>query len=233
MAANGQQPDQLMEAVLKLTGLASQVERVEQSTRQRFDELAAACAEALAQVTAARQEAGNLAGRADGIERKLAELGALLSQMSSRITEMNDPGGPGGGQKKGNSDGEASYEVNQAPPWWQQDNEQTIATAERLRDWVNEVYRPGFGHLGKMLGDCWDRHPLCIAYLDTLHEAWCLLYIPTRDTKMVFAQLDWLTRPLLQSAEVMATETRPCLQHGHREPGQDITPFATWADDRR
>ena len=73
--------------------------------------------------------------------------------------------------------------------------------------------------LGAMLGDCWDRHPLCLAYLDTLHEAWCLLYIPERDPKMVFAQLDWLTRPLLQAAEVMARETSGC-RSGHREPGQ-------------
>jgi hypothetical protein len=232
-SADGQAPDPLTDAVLKLAGLAAQVERVEQSARQRFGELATACAEALAQVTAVRQEAGILGDRADGIERKLAELGALLSQMSSRITEMNDSAGPGGGKNAGNSDSEAPYEVNQAPPWWQPENERTVATTSRLRDWVDEVYRPGFGHLGKMLGDCWDRHPLCVAYLDTLHEAWCLLYIPTRDPKMVFAQLDWLTRPLLQAAEVMAAETRPCLQHGHREPGQDISPFTTWASDRR
>ena len=73
-----------------------------------------------------------------------------------------------------------------------------------------EVYRPVFGYLGAMLGACWDRHPLCLAYLDTLHEAWCLLYLPARDPKMVFAQLDWLTRPLLQAAEVMASDTSGC-----------------------
>ena len=66
-----------------------------------------------------------------------------------------------------------------------------------------------FGYLAAMLPGCWDRHPLCLACLDVLHEAWCLLYIPPRDPKMVFAQLDWLTRPLLQAAESMAAETRP------------------------
>jgi hypothetical protein len=77
-----------------------------------------------------------------------------------------------------------------------------------------------FGWLGAMLGDCWDRHPFCLACLDTLHEAWCLLYIPERDPKMVFAQLDWLTRPLIQAAEMMARETSGCRSGGHREPGQ-------------
>ena len=106
-------------------------------------------------------------------------------------------------------------------------------TTERLRDWVTEVYRPVFGCLGALLADCWDRHPLCLAYLDTLHEAWCLLYIPPRDPKMVFAQLDWLTRPLLQAAEVMARETSGC-RTGHREPGQPATPAVpAWLNGHR
>ena len=67
-----------------------------------------------------------------------------------------------------------------------------------------------------------------------IHEAWCLLYLPPRDPKMVFAQLDWLTRPLLQAAEVMAAETRPCRQHGHQEPGQPAAPTApAWATGHR
>ena len=88
--------------------------------------------------------------------------------------------------------------------------------------------------VGAMLADCWDRHPLCLAYLDVLHEAWCLLYIPPRDPKMVFAQLDWLTRPLLQAAEVMARETSGCRSSGHREPGQPVAPAVpSWLNGRR
>ena len=90
---------------------------------------------------------------------------------------------------------------------------------DRLADWVSEMYRPVFGYLADLLGPCWDQHPLCLAYLDTLHEAWCLLYIPARDPKMVFAQLDWLTRPLLQAAEVLAGETSGC-----RDRGTTATP---------
>ena len=97
-----------------------------------------------------------------------------------------------------------------------------------------EVYRPVFGYLGALLGDCWDRHPLCLACLDTLHEAWCLLYLPPRDPKMVFAQLDWLTRPLLQAAEVMARETSGCRSGGHREPGQPAAPAVpAWLNGHR
>ena len=84
-----------------------------------------------------------------------------------------------------------------------------------------------FGYLADLLAPCWQQHPLCLAYLDTLHEAWCLLYLPPRDPKMVFAQLDWLTRSLLQAAEVMADETRRCRDLGrHRDPGPDAAPSA-------
>jgi hypothetical protein len=87
-----------------------------------------------------------------------------------------------------------------------------------------------------LLAPCWRQHPLCLAYLDVLHEAWCLLYLQPRDPKMVFAQLDWLTRSLLQAAEVMASDTKRCRDLSrHRDLGQEITPFAAspWQNTRR
>ena len=199
--------------MLKLTDLAARVERVEQSAARRIGELAASCAEALAQVAGLREEAGTLGGRADGIEHKLAEVSALLARMSAQIDDLT--AAPEPDDQPG-----AAYRVNPGPPWWNPGDDRCADATERLRDWVDEVYRPVFGYLGAMLPGCWDRHPLCLACLDVLHEAWCLLYLPPRDPKMVFAQLDWLTRPLLQAAEVMAAETRPCRERGHREPGQ-------------
>ncbi len=203
----------MVAAVLKLTDLAARVERVEHSAAQRIDELAASCAEALAQVASLREEAGTLGGRADGIEHKLGEVSALLARMSAQIDDLTagpDPDGQPG----------AAYRVNPGPPWWNLGDDRCADAIERLRDWVDEVYRPVFGYLGVMLPGCWDQHPLCLACLDVLHEAWCLLYLPPRDPKMVFAQLDWLTRPLLQAAEIMAADTRPCRERGHRDPGQ-------------
>ena len=218
----------MVAAVLKLTDLAARVERVEQSAARRIEELAADCAKALAQVADLRQEAGTLGGRADGIERKLAEVSTLLSRMSAQIGDLTTAASPSPG------DPAAGYQVNPGPPWWQPGDDRCDDAAERLRDWVSEVYRPVFGYLGAMLPGCWDQHPLCLAYLDVIHEAWCLLYIPPRDPKMVFAQLDWLTRPLLQAAEVMAAETRPCRQRGHQEPGQPAVPAApAWVNGRR
>ena len=38
----------------------------------------------------------------------------------------------------------------------------------RLRAWVEQVYRPGYGHLAATLGPCWEAHDLCLYGLDIL-----------------------------------------------------------------
>jgi hypothetical protein len=217
----------LMAVVLRLTELASQVERVEQSTDRRLAELAESCAKARTEVTTAHEEAGSLGDRAGRIEQSIAEIGTLLAQMSTRIEELARDSESVKGKAR------APYQVNPVPPWWQPDHEQCGETVARLRDWVEEVFRPGFGHVGAKLAGCWEQHPVCVAYLDTLHEAWCLLYIPPRDARTVFAQLDWLTRSLLQAAEVLAKETRHCSVE-HRDPRHDfIGALPAWPNGRR
>jgi hypothetical protein len=116
--------------------------------------------------------------------------------------------------------------VHPGAPWWKTGDSRCEEAGERLADWVQDVYRPVYGYLADLLAPCWRRHPLCLVYLDVLHETWCLLYLNQRDPKMVFAQLDWLNRSLLQAAEVMANETKRCRDlGGHREPGQDASPL--------
>jgi len=220
--------DDTVAAVLRLTDLAAKVERVENASTRRIDELARDCAAAGEQLAELRSARGTLTGRADEIEQRLAEVGALLGRMSGQIDALTAPADGPAGERP-------AYRVNQAPPWWKPADERCTETSERLSDWVTEIYRPVFGYLADLLAPCWQRHPLCLAYLDTVHEAWCLLYISPRDAKMVFAQLDWLTRSLLQAAEVMANETRRCRDLGrHREPGQDAAPSAApWLNGHR
>jgi hypothetical protein len=225
--SNGSRDDDTVAAVMRLTDLAAKVERVEHTTTRRLDELARDCAAAMAQVTGLREELGTLGGRADGIEQRLAEVSALLEHMSGQIGVLTTQ------PAKPDETGPA-YQVNPAPPWWRPADDQCQDTTARLADWVQEVYQPVFGYLSGLLAPCWAQHPLCLAYLDTLHEAWCLLYITGRDPKMVFAQLDWLTRPLLQAAEVMATETRTCRDTGrHHDPAEPAAPAPAWRSARR
>jgi hypothetical protein len=223
----GSREEGTVAAVMRLTDLAAQVERVEHTSARRLDELARDCAAAMAQVSGLREELGSLGGRADGIEQRLADIGALLKHMSGQIGALTaepakaEDTGPG-------------YQVNPAPPWWKPADQRCQDTAARLADWVEEVYRPVFGYLGGLLAPCWAQHSLCLAYLDTLHEAWCLLYLTGRDPKMVFAQLDWLTRPLLQATEVMAAETRACRDTGrHRGSAQPAAAGPAWLNARR
>jgi hypothetical protein len=221
--------DGVIAAVLRLADLAAKIERVENASTRRTDELARDSGAAIEQVTGLGDALGTLAGRVDEIEQRLADVSALLGHMSGQINGLTAP------PKDPEGDG-LGYQVNAGPPWWKPDNERCRDAMERLADWVTEVYRPAFGYLADLLAPCWQHHSLCLAYLDVLHEAWCLLYLSPRDPKMVFAQLDWLTRSLLQAAEVMANETRRCRDLGrHREPGQDAEALsrASWPSARR
>jgi hypothetical protein len=211
--------DGTVAAVLRLADLAGKIERVENTATRRIDELARDCAAAREQVNGLRSPISALTGRADEIEQRLTEVSTLLGRMSAQITALTTPPGEA-------EDDDLGYRVNQPPPWWTPADQRCQDTADRLGDWVEDVYRPVYGYLGDLLAPCWRRHPLCLAYLDVLHEAWCLLYLGHRDPKMVFAQLDWLTRSLLQAAEVMANETKRCRDlTRHCEPGQDATTF--------
>ena len=207
--------DGTVAAVLRLADLAGKIERVDNTATQRVEELARDCVAVQKRVNGLSQVLGTLSSRADDVEQSLGEITALLGRMAAQITALTERDAEG--------DGDAfSYRVNQPPPWWTPEDQRCEDTAERLDDWVREVYRPVFGYLADLLAPCWRQHPLCLAYLDVLHEAWCLLYLQHRDPKMVFAQLDWLTRALIQAAEVMANDTRRCHDLArHCEPGHN------------
>ena len=147
--------------------------------------------------------------------------------MSAQITALTE-------QPADSDSDSGGYRVNPAPPWWKPDDPRCAETITRLADWIPEVYRPVYGYLADLLAPCWQRHPLCLAYLDVVHEAWCLLYLGQRDPKMVFAQLDWLNRSLLQAAEVMANETKRCREFGqHRDQAEPRVPHTPWLNARR
>jgi hypothetical protein len=212
--------DGTVAAVLRLADLAGKIERTDGAATRRAEELARDVAAVQEQVTGLSEMLSRLSGRADDIEQSLGEMAALLGRMAAQITALAER------PADGDSSDAFSYQVNPPPPWWMPADQRCQDTASRLDDWVHDVYRPVFGYLADLLAPCWRQHPLCLAYLDVLHEAWCLLYLQQRDPKMVFAQLDWLTRSLLQAAEVMANETKRCQDmNRHSEPGHDNGAF--------
>ena len=176
-------------------------------TADRLSELARQLADAsdrLGEVlaTAARQAA--ILDSLDGLEQQVATLADQITLIVS-------------GQGDGGDAGVEIYRPPPAPRWWKLSGDERVAALARLRAWVEQVYRPGYGHLAAALGACWDQHPLCLYGLDWLMELWSALYLPPeRDTSDLAGQAEWQIRLLPALAEQMRLETTRC---HHRPPG--------------
>ena len=109
-------------------------------------------------------------------------------------------------------DGElAVYQPPASPRFWKLDGQARQDAITKLRAWVEQVYRPGYGHLSAALGGCWEQHPLCLYALDWLSELWSVLYLqPRRTTGTLAGQAEWQTRLLTAAAEQMTRETSRC-----------------------
>jgi hypothetical protein len=83
----------------------------------------------------------------------------------------------------------------------------------RLRASVEQVYRPGYGHLSAAHSGCWEQHPLCLYGPDWLMELWSALYLtPERQTGTLASQGGWQAQLLPALAAQMSAETSRC-QH--------------------
>jgi hypothetical protein len=142
--------------------------------------------------------------RLDDLDRKVTDLTRLIA-------------GPGGG------DG-AGYQPRPAPAWWKLAcGDRQEPTAE-LRDWVEHVFRPGYGHLAGVLGQCWPEHDLCLYGLDIASQLWCALYLqPARSPGLLSAQAEYQARMLPALADQLVTETTRCAHNpAPRYPGAHL-----------
>jgi hypothetical protein len=133
-----------------------------------------------------------------------ATLTGLLAGLTARTGPGPAPDDPGG------------YQPDPAPAWWQlspDDRQQPVA---RLHGWVDQVYRPGYGHLAAVLGPCWPAHDLCLYALDIASTLWSALYLqPGRDHALLSAQAEYQARILPALAAQLTAETTRC---GHTRP---------------
>jgi hypothetical protein len=138
-----------------------------------------------------------------------AEALAALNALERRITAVAEQAGAGSTTRDG---GECpAYQPPAAPRWWKLDGLERDQAVAKLRAWVQQVYRPGYGHLASGLGECWEQHPLCLYILDWLSELWSVLYLrPERTAGTLAGQAEWHTRLLSATAEQLARETRAC-----------------------
>jgi len=106
------------------------------------------------------------------------------------------------------------YAPRPAPRWWNLTGEAREAQVGRLRGFVEQVYRPGFGHLAARLRSCWESHDLCLYCLDIAAELHAVLYLQSRRTvALLNGQAEYATRVLPALADLMSVETRSGCQH--------------------
>jgi hypothetical protein len=79
-----------------------------------------------------------LTDQAAALGRVVAEHAAALTHLAA--TSQTDPDG---------------YCPGPAPAWWKLAAADRSEPVARLRAWVEQVYRPGYGHLAASLGACW------------------------------------------------------------------------------
>ena len=138
---------------------------------------------------------------------QLSEHAGKLAELEARLDDLAAV--DGGGEAPG-------YRPTPVPRLWNVDDPARDATTSRLRAWVEQIYRPGYGHLAAALAACWDQHPLCLYTLDWLSELWSVLYLqPKRTAGTLAGQAEWQTRLLSAVAGQMARETRRCAHGGH------------------
>lgn len=97
------------------------------------------------------------------------------------------------------------------PSWWKLAPDGRQEPVTRLRAWVEQVYRPGYGRLAAALGPCWASHDLCLYGLDILSELWSALYLqPDRTPGLLSAQAEYQARILPALASQLQAETTGC-----------------------
>jgi hypothetical protein len=161
-------------------------------------------------------------GRLDEITGLITGLGAAVRDQTALLARLADLDRQVAGlaaqlaSARPDGAGPDRYQPGPAIRWW------TLAAADRrepiarLRAWVEQVYRPGYGHLAAALGPCWDAHDLCLYGLDILSGLWSALYLqPERTAGLLSAQAEYQARILPALAAQLMTETARC---GHARP---------------
>jgi hypothetical protein len=200
------EPEGLAAALLQLSAHAEKLSvldhRQTAHTAETGDRIATLTTLANAMNTTLAGQAEILAGLT-GLDEQVAALTARLDEIAS-----GDDGEP------------VAYQPAVTPRFWKLHGDARQDAITKLRAWVEQVYRPGYGHLSATLGACWEQHPLCLYTLDWLSELWSVLYLqPRRTTGTLAGQAEWQTRLVTAAAEQMTRETSRCQHAATRNDG--------------
>jgi hypothetical protein len=160
--------------------------------RAEVDDLAAARA----------RDAAHTKALADALDRRTPRPGAAMAHKTARQQR------PEAAQAD-----EAGYRPIGPPRWWQLTGRQRDEAIVRLRGWVETVFRPGYGHLARQVGPCWEEHDLCLYQLAWLSEMHTVIF--RSPERLLSSEADWHVRLLPGAAALMAAETGRC-DHLHQ-----------------
>jgi hypothetical protein len=179
--------DGLTAALLKITEHA-----------ERLGKLEAGVATNLQQCEIATEGLAGAVGDLRTLVEQQGQLIESLSQMVAILVPPDDDAGPG-------------YKPRPPVQWWTVSDADRAKAVDHLAAWVEQVYRPFYGHLSAGLGVCWQDHPLCLVGLDIVSELHSVLYFqPKRTASLLSAQAEYTTRILPAFAEQFRTETSRC-----------------------
>jgi hypothetical protein len=219
----GAEGDGLAAALIQISAHAERISGLDAREAGHYEQIAARLRELAAEAASASTRIDGIGGTLDrqaaiidaldGLDGQVAALARQLAELADEDEDRDGDDGRGG----------VRYRSAAAPRWWKLTPAEREAAVDRLRAWVEQVYRPGYGKLAAALPPCWERHPLCLYVLDWLSELWSVLYLaPRREGGTLAAQGEWQTRLLPAAAEQMAHEAVGC-QHA----------AATWQQPRR
>ena len=149
---------------------------------------------------------GGVLAQLAGLQQKVADLEAeladsrdVIDRLAGRLGDDGD-----GGQGEG-------YSPIPPPRWWALRGAEREDAVARLRSWTETVFRPGYGHLAAKLPACWERHEVCLYWLDVLSEMHTYLYQDTPRSYGVLAQAaEWHSRHLPAAAACFDAEAAKC-----------------------
>jgi hypothetical protein len=152
-----------------------------------------------------------------GVLAKLTDHQDQITQLTDLVTalrhlledRLQDPGGPK----------DDSCRPGPAATWWKLTPAERHDPIAQLRTWIEQVYRPGYGHLAATLAPCWPSHDLCLYGLDILSGLWSVLYLqPGRTPGILSAQAEYQARILPALADQLRAETSRCGHPRHPAP---------------
>jgi hypothetical protein len=154
-------------------------------------------------ITAALQQLADHHEQLTKLTDLITGIGDTLGEHATALAKFAEPPPADADQDR--------YHPSPPPTWWKLAAAERQEPIARLHAWVEQVYRPGYGHLAATLAPCWTSHDLCLYGLDIMSCLWSVLYLqPERTPRMLSAQAEYQARILPALADQLRLETSHC-----------------------